>query len=413
MPSVILRGFFWLVVIVVAASSAAQDVAPFGTEFRVNETTTGDQRFPRVSAGATGDFVVVWQLSASAGPAFGQRYTSFGVPAGGEFPAPAGAHAHPAVATSPSGDFVVVFEDYPPADGSSSGVIGQRYSSTGTPSGATFVVNTYTTNIQEFHAVAADGAGNFVVVWSSSLQDGSAGGIFGQRYASDGSALGGEFRVNTVTTGSQYETAVAASPNGDFVVAWITFANGVYAQRYSSTGAPLGGEFTVDGLGSQPAIAFDAQGAFVIAFASIAEGNSYGVFARRYASTGSSLGSAFRVNSYITGLQAGPSVAADQVGNFVVVWTSAGADGSGYGVRGQRYAGTGAPVGSEFLVSSYTTNWQTNPSISAMPFGNYIVVWESKTQDDSGFGVYAQLFCAPGPAVTAPAPASVAQSVCE
>jgi len=42
----------------------------------------------------------------------------------------------------------------------------------------------------------------------------------GQRYHSDGTALGGEFQLNTYTTGWQRSSAVAASSRGDFVVTW-------------------------------------------------------------------------------------------------------------------------------------------------------------------------------------------------
>jgi hypothetical protein len=44
-------------------------------------------------------------------------------------------------------------------------------------------INTYTTEQQISPAVAVDAAGSFVVVWASYGQDGSARGIFGQRYA--------------------------------------------------------------------------------------------------------------------------------------------------------------------------------------------------------------------------------------
>jgi len=82
-----------------------------------------------------------------------------------------------------------------------------------------FQVNTYTTSWQVEPAVASDAAGNFVVVWIS--QDGSGGGVFGQRYASTGSALGTEFQVNTYTTGDQgYPVAVSADAAGNFVVVW-------------------------------------------------------------------------------------------------------------------------------------------------------------------------------------------------
>jgi hypothetical protein len=43
-------------------------------------------------------------------------------------------------------------------------------------------VNTYTQGSQFTPSVAADAAANFVAVWHSDAQDGSAAGIFGQRY---------------------------------------------------------------------------------------------------------------------------------------------------------------------------------------------------------------------------------------
>jgi large repetitive protein len=61
-------------------------------------------------------------------------------------------------------------------------VFGQRYASDGTPLGPEFRINTFTTNAQNRSAAAADPAGNFVVTWDSYGQDGSAAGVFGQRY---------------------------------------------------------------------------------------------------------------------------------------------------------------------------------------------------------------------------------------
>jgi hypothetical protein len=88
---------------------------------------------------------------------------------------------------------------------------------------------------------------NFLIVWDSFGQDGDNTGIYGQRYASNGAPLGGEFRVNTYTIGDQRFPAVAFDPLGGFVVAWDTgFFADISAQRYASTGAPLGGEFRVN-----------------------------------------------------------------------------------------------------------------------------------------------------------------------
>ena len=64
--------------------------------------------------------------------------------------------------------------------------------------------------------------GGFVVVWRSSGQDGSGEGVYGQRFATDGTPAGGEFRVNEGTPGSQYQPDVIGLAGGGFVVAWYS-----------------------------------------------------------------------------------------------------------------------------------------------------------------------------------------------
>ena len=84
--------------------------------------------------------------------------------------------------------------------------------------------------------------------------------------------LGGEFQVNTETFGPQNLPAVAMDAAGNFVVAWAGAGQGdsigIFAQRYDSAGAPQGGEFRVntytpDGQDA-PAVAMDADGDFVV-----------------------------------------------------------------------------------------------------------------------------------------------------
>ena len=92
--------------------------------------------------------------------------------------------------------------------------------------------------------MASDSSGNFVVVWESNNQDGSSSGVFGQRYDSTGAALGPEFRVNTYTTDLQRFPAVASDSSGNFVVVWKSYQDGsnydVFGQRYGAI-APVEG----------------------------------------------------------------------------------------------------------------------------------------------------------------------------
>ncbi|HEY7113741.1 MAG TPA: S-layer homology domain-containing protein, partial [Thermoanaerobaculia bacterium] len=100
----------------------------------------------------------------------------------------------------------------------------------------------------------------------------------------------------------------------------------------------------------------------------------------------------FQVNSYTTGNQAYSSVAADPAGGFVVVWESGGQDGDSGGIFGQRYDGSGAPLGSEFAANAYTTGNQSDEFVATDAGGNFIAVWNSLSRDGSGSGVFAQRF---------------------
>ena len=381
---------------------------PVGPEFLVNTYTTGVQGQPVAAMASSGDFVVVWtslpDQDGSGYGIFGQRYDSSGASAGPEFPVNSyttSQQFNPSVsAAAAAGDFVAVWMSGG-QDGTSYGVFGQRYAGSGTPLGPEFRVNSYTTTGQSYPSVVADSAGNFVVVWQSSGQDGSGYGVFGQRYASSGAPLGPEFRVNSYTTGSQVYPAVGADSAGNFVVTWAGDLQdgsgyGVFGQRYASSGTPLGPEFRVNSYTTNfqgiPAVAADASG-FVVAWTSYAQdGSTRGVFGQRYAASGAALGPEFRINTFTTGLQEIPVVAVDASGNFVVVWDSSGQDGSSAGVFGQRFDSSGNPLGLEFRANTATVNEQSASSVAANAAGNFVIVWNADIQDGSSFGVLGQRY---------------------
>jgi len=98
--------------------------------------------------------------------------------------------------------------------------------------------------------------------------------------------------------------------------------------------------------------------------------------------------SEFQVNSYTTGNQANPAVTINDNGDFVVIWDSATQDSNTYGVYAQRYNNTGTKVSSEFKVNSYTANNQSNPSIGMDNNGNIVATWQGAGSGDST-GVFA------------------------
>jgi len=354
LKSVLLAGAACLV----ALPSALRAQAPVGSEFQVNAYTTGGQGSAAVATDAHGNFVVVWSDAAGI---VGRRFTASGAPRGGEFLVSsytAGYPSLPAVASSANGSFVVVWHSYGP-DGSASGVFGHRFDAFGAPAGGEFAVNTYTTGSQSQPAVSSDASGNFVVVWHSAGQDGNGYGVFGRRFDASGAALGGEFLVNSYTMGyigSQFTPAVDSDASGNFVVVWVN--------RYSFFG-PV----------------------------------SNRISGQRFDSAGIPQGTEFMVDMSTGGGKGGPHVARDGAGNFLVVWTiSSGFPIPTGRVLGRFFDANATPLGPEFMVNSFTAASQGGASVDADLNGNFVVVWQSRGQEGPSFetGVFGQRFDASG-----------------
>ena len=159
-------------------------------------------------------------------------------------------------------------------------------------------VNSTNGGDQDTVRIASLSDGGFVVVWESYGQDTSEDGVYGQRYDANGNAVGGEFKVNTTTSGNQGNPDVTGLSGGGFVVTWHSnggsaSAYDIYGQLYDAFGLEVGGEFkinTTDGsydLYSRVSALDD--GGFVVSWAS---GNSpqYDIKLQRYASDGTAVG---------------------------------------------------------------------------------------------------------------------------
>jgi|GEM_PF-912036 len=106
-----------------------------------------------------------------------------------------------------------------------------------------------------------------------------------------------------------------------------------------------------------------------------------------------------RVNTYTTGDQLYSTVHTLANGNYFVLWTSNGQDGSGQGIYSQMYSGNGTEIGTETRINTYTLNDQTDPSFTELGNGDYIITWVSDGQDGSDEGIYAQRYDSGGNAL--------------
>ncbi|MCG8457774.1 MAG: hypothetical protein MI919_15980, partial [Holophagales bacterium] len=416
---------------------------PAGDEFQVNTLTTDYQESPDVAVAPGGDFMVVWKFESYVGVPIaedptkgilddpgirGQRYASDGTPLGGELQVNAyttGRQVRPSIAATSGGGFVVVWDssDSSGADTSSLSIQGQRYASDGTALGAQLEINSYTTGPQSNARVAVGPGDEFVVVWetdgASVGTDTDGRGISGRRFASDGTPIGGDFQVNTYTTGNQRLGGIGIGPGGEFTVVWDSFGSSgtdtdlasVQSRRFAPDGTPMGGQFQVNTyttssqFGSDLAVA--PNGEIVVVWESFSpvppdlDGRS--LQGQRYGSDGSALGGEFVINSFTTSSQGRPSIAVDATGEFTVAWQSGaspGDDDRSQSIQFRRLDATGAPLGEDFQVNTYTTGPQLAPAVSAVDGNAFVVVWESdgsSGSDSSRTSVQARRFIATDP----------------
>lgn len=390
---------------------------PVGAETQVNSFTTGRQDQPVVAMDSAGDYVIAWQSNYQDGSHSGiyaQRYNSVGTALGAEFRVNTYTTADqmaPSIAMDSAGDFVITWVSYG-QDGDGGGVYAQRYDAAGVAQGGEFRVNTFTTGTQSAPAVAMDATGDFVIAWqsfgqytNSYLNQIGSCNVYAQRYDSSGVARGTEFKVNSATSSAAGLPAVAMDVAGDFVVAWerLDFNNvadpwsKIWAKRYDSNGTVAQADFqvTAGGVHGQhnPSVAMDAAGEFVVTYwGYYDDGLDNGVRAVAYNANGT-MNSYFQVNTTIEGAQDFPKVTASRNinGDFAIAWQSADQDGSGLGIYKRQFNIGGTPE-QEVKVNSYTTGHQSSPAVAADQAGDIVVAWVGASQDGSGSGVFSQQF---------------------
>jgi hypothetical protein len=221
----------------------ASDGTPVGGESIVNVVTSLNQRDPSVAASPSGAFVVTWASYAQDGHDYGvfaRRFSSAGAAIGTEFQVNnsiTGAQRFPAAAMDADGDFAVTWSGQE-ADGSGYAVLARRFASNGSPLGGEFQVNSVVTGDQNYSAIAMSSTGNMTISWRSALQDGAGDGVFARRLSSTGAALASEFQVSTYTLGNQSFPQVATDGAQRFVIAWNSNGQdgsgyGAFAQRFA------------------------------------------------------------------------------------------------------------------------------------------------------------------------------------
>lgn len=303
-----------------------------------------------------------------------------------------GDQQRPVVASNRAGKAVIVWESMG-QDGNHLGIFARRVEN-GALVGDEFQVNTYTDSRQSFPTAAMDAAGNFVVAWRSSLQGSPGGTIYAQRFAADGSRLGGEFLVGPDNSNrdSQSEPQMAMDASGRFMIAWSNRELGVLAEQlgqnqleerwleirsYNADGTPrIAPTRTTNNTDDQfpraPRIGMDADSNIVLVWASAGAGTN--MRAQHFDLDGAALSPAYTVNAVSAAVGVDlATVAVAPDGSFAVAWEGYTFGYLPVGIIVRRYSGPQAALGDEHVVSSPANGLVERNSIALDANGDLVV----------------------------------------
>jgi hypothetical protein len=265
---------------------------PAGERFRVHANTAGFQGGARALVRGS-DVVVAW--STSRNPVFPTSGVGDGVfvrtfdfsgnatsaelrvsPAGTRSGAPAIAGAR--------GKFLVAFDG---SDGEGRGVFAQPYTAALAPIGSVVRVNTDTARDQRRPAVAADLAGNYMVVWQSQFPDIKHARVYAQQVGAAGNLIGGQIAVSKGDDKYEVSPSVAAGQSS-FLVVWLgygdTFPTGIQATSIDRVTGAVAPPFQLNqlslGANTQSWVAGNGTGNFLSPWEGFV-GNDLGISGRR------------------------------------------------------------------------------------------------------------------------------------
>ncbi len=259
-----------------------------------------------------------------------------------------------AVTPLPHGGFFLVWtvDDCPGTRCTSAGVSARVLDGLGKPLTPPFRVTPSIVHDQQPTGVVADAQGNVIVTWWETLpEDPLRYAVFARRFSRAGLPLSGAIRVSEQTPG--IEGGVAADAAGNAVVVWTSVdadeRQSVHARRLTSQGTPAGPEILVSAEPSSAAIrarvAMSPAGDFFVVWTSLgcAECDYADIKGRLFRADGT-VGDELVVDDYRVGLQDEVRAAFGPDGRLAVAWLSEAASHGDFEVDAKLFSvGSASP----------------------------------------------------------------------
>ena len=295
--------------------------------------------------------------------------------------------------------------------------------------GGEFLVNTATSGNQMNATITGLADGGFVIGWLDNVRKQGDGVAYAQMFDAQGAKVGDAFVVSGGVRGNQ---AITALDNGGFVATWestftglgdeggasgdVNLRSSINAQVFDASGAKVGDAFlvntTVEGGQKDPSVAALANGGFVVSWSDFSDPVNFvggQVRAQAFDPSGVKIGEELVVDTEDGGGQYFPKITGLDNGGFVATWfeyriSNIISQNIQPNIRMQLFDEAGIKVGGEIVLSPGVSVWQTNPQITSLANGDFVIIWHDQHDysdfpvpgDNDRWGVFAQIFNAGG-----------------
>ena len=298
--------------------------------------------------------------------------------------------------------FLVYYDGFGPDD-SDLEVMATIFDEDGNRIGDEFVVNSIIEDRQFLPNAGLINESRFIICWESRNQDSSSYGVYAQIYDFVGNRIGTEVQVNNYTRSDQRNPQFLSYDENKFLLCWESFGQdgdnwGIFAQFFDKDGEKLGDEFQVNSFSENDQngskLAKISKNKIIISWVSEEQdGSKNGVYAQLIDGSGNKLGSEFQINSTIHYNQQGQEILILDKEKFIVAWESRYQDGSKYGIYAQLFSNNSEKIGTEFRINSLTEDDQYGINLIKLNDEKSVISWGSFFQKDGGrgFGVFSKV----------------------
>lgn len=256
----------------------------------------------------------------------------------------------------------------------------------------------------------AGSSDNRIEVWPEPGEVEKEPRVYGQIVDPDARIAPEVFQVSDTAAAEVRKPAAARDGAGNFLVAWEQQASlddlpQIVARRFDSVGNPLGPSFTVaaepDAAQLRPSVAADTLGRFFVVWQERDGDGTSRVLGQLIAASGLPSGVPFALDSplfsgEVVSSQGSPRVACAPGGACLAAWELTDADTGERTVRARRYDVTGVPAGLSFQVNAQPRAdvWLQRVTMDAT--GNPDVAWEELDAAGDSLGAWLQAYDSSG-----------------